>query len=189
MSACRTATAQVRYCRVPLAAATRVNPRRRASPPRPTPSGNALPITARCSFIAAMLTSGIIIAASTPRAGRATSDRWTQVKRRSLTAARKHPTPRPEAGHRIPLANLGLVLEPDFERPARCALRRENTQSRTARFFKNLPGHLVAPRALGVDRYAAEVQGPQRLANRALVLSQCHTVRTGDNGLRRPSTG
>src|SRR5690349_17352598 len=87
-------------------------------------------ITARCSFIAATLTSGITIAAPTPRSGIGPGEYIGPGETVILLAARTRSPPRPDACYRALLADPGFILKPDLERPVDGALRRERGAER-----------------------------------------------------------
>src|SRR6202035_4274946 len=73
-------------------------------------------ISARCLFMASMLTVGMTNAAPVPRAGQMAPKGPGEPS--IALDLRARAAPGPDAGQRALLADAGFILKPDFNRPA-----------------------------------------------------------------------
>ena len=124
-------------------------------------------ISARCLFMASMLTVGMTRAAPVPRAGQMAPNRKAQVNRRSRLIRGRVPR-LAQMRVSVPCWPTRASSETRF-RPAGRQLPWIAVRASSAKFFKSLLGLKVALRMHGTPRHAAEIQLLQQLADAALM--------------------
>src|ERR1035437_408301 len=92
-------------------------------------------ISARCWFMASILTTGMTRAAPVPRAGQMAPN-IDPGEPPVAPDARTRAALGPDAGQRALLANAGFILKPDFDRPADKLLRDCGTRQLSEVFLK-----------------------------------------------------